>query len=347
MVLKLNVAFSDNPRVQPLKDGIVKPEGIELNFVTTTPGWIFHRNLYYDEFDVSEMSISSTFLAVERRGGTGKWDWSALPVFLSSCGLVWVTRAYVNANSGIRTLADVKGKRIGVPDYEMTAALWMKIVMKDMWDIDAKDNVWYNGRTAEMSRDEALGLDKDPVPGVERQWLTEDQTMDQMLANGDLDLAYIVPPRRPEGNTVAMERYSGISVTDDPRIRLLYADKGKALFAEYHRRFGHRHQPNHHVIVQNRILKEHPWVALELMRAFQRSKEVADNRQKAAIRAYFVYQGTDHQDQAEVYGEDLYPIGMRAMGKTVERCMQGSIEQGLIRKPLKLEEIYFRTTLDT
>ena len=346
MALKLNIAFSDNQRIQPLRDGTVKPEGIELNFIDMGAGWIFHRNLYYDEFDASEMSISSTLVAMERRGNTGKWDWSALPVFLSSGGLVWSVRTYVNTKSGVNTLEELKGKRIGVPDYEMTAALWMKIVMKDMYGIEAGDNVWYNGRTEELSRDQALGFDKDPVPGVERHWMTENQTLDGMLANGELDAAFFFLPQATEGDTLTMERYGGTSITD-PRIKLLLPDRGKALFAEYHKKFGHRHQPNHHVIVQNRILRKHPWAALELMRAFQKSKEVALRRQKAAMRAFFLYEGNDYSDQAGAYGEDLFPIGMRAMGKTAQRCIQGSLEQGLLRKDLKLEDVYFHTTLDT
>lgn len=80
MALRLTMAFSDNPRVQPLKDGAVKPQGIDLNCVTIEPGTLFFRNLMYDEFDVFEMSISETLLAIERRG-VGRWDWSALPVF--------------------------------------------------------------------------------------------------------------------------------------------------------------------------------------------------------------------------------------------------------------------------
>ena len=124
MALRLTMAFSDNPRVQPLKDGTVKPQNIELDYVTLDPSTLFQRNLFYDEFDVSEMSISETLLALERRYGS-KWDWSALPVFLSR-GHVWPT-LYVNVGSGIASLGDLKGKRIGVPNYDMTAALWLRI----------------------------------------------------------------------------------------------------------------------------------------------------------------------------------------------------------------------------
>ena len=94
MALRLTMAFSDNPRVQPLKDGAVKPQGIDLNCVTIEPGTLFFRNLMYDEFDVFEMSISETLLAIERRD-VGRWDWSALPVFLSR-GHHW-PRGFISA----------------------------------------------------------------------------------------------------------------------------------------------------------------------------------------------------------------------------------------------------------
>ena len=120
MALKLTVGFSDNSRVQPLKDDVVRPENIDLEFVNLDPNALFHRNLAHDDLDVSEMSFSETLLAKERSDGT-RWDWSALPVFLSR-GHGWA-RLYANTASGIENLGDLKGKRIGVPDYDMTAAL--------------------------------------------------------------------------------------------------------------------------------------------------------------------------------------------------------------------------------
>ena len=104
---------------------------------------------------------------------------------------------------------------------------------------------------------------------------------------------------------------------------------------------------NHHVIVQNRILREHPWAALELFKALQRSKEVAYERARQAQSAYLYFPGNDFQEQASSLGEDPFPIGIRAMGKNVQRAIQASLEQGLLTKPLQLEDVYFRTTLDT
>lgn len=347
MALTLNIAFGDHMRVDPLKDGTVKPEGIELNFINSNPGWTFHRALYYDEFDVWEMSLSSTLLALERRRDGGKWDWSCVPIFLSSGALAWAPRTWVNSSAGINDLCDLKGKRVAVNDYEQTAALWMKIVMKDLCNIEAKDNVWVNGRTKELSRDNALGLDTDPPPGVERQWLVEGQFIDVMLDRGEIDAAFISPPRPTEGYTVTMERWGGTQIEGNPRIRPLFPDLGKAMCAEYERKFGLHHTPNHHVVVQNRILKEHPWVAMSLYNAFQKSKEVAYQRAKDWRSAALVFEGEDWAEQAAIYGDDPYPIGLKAMGKTVERAVQGSMEQGLLRRRLSLQEIYHSSTLDT
>jgi 4,5-dihydroxyphthalate decarboxylase len=99
--------------------------------------------------------------------------------------------------------------------------------------------------------------------------------------------------------------------------------------------------------VQNRILREHPWVALELYDTFRRSKEIAYERARRceATRVYFP--GGDFAEQSAVVGDDPYPLGLAAMGRTVERAIRGSVEQGLLTRPLALDDIYFRTTLKT
>jgi 4,5-dihydroxyphthalate decarboxylase len=345
MALRLTMAFSDNPRGQPLKDGTVKPQNIDLECMTLEPSALFQRNLSYDEFDVSEMSISETLLAMERRDGS-KWDWSALPVFLSR-GHVWPT-LYVNTASGITSLGDLKGKRIGVPDYDMTAALWFRITLKDLYGIEARDNVWYNGRTKELSHGGALGLDKAGPVGVTHHWLTVDQTLDVMLDRGEIDACTAIrqESRITAGDPTVINRYGGTPIDSNPRLRKLLEDNGRGIVYEFYRKTG-CFQSNHHVIVQNRILRDHPWVALELFNAFQRSKEVAYERARRAQSAYLYFPGTDFQEQAAVLGADPYPIGIRAMGKNIERAIQGSLEQGLLRKPLRLEDVYYRTTLNT
>jgi 4,5-dihydroxyphthalate decarboxylase len=350
--LKLTMGFSDNPRLQPLKEGAVKPQNIDLEFVTISPNKLFFRNLTSGlEFDVSEMSISETLLAKERGEtfGRGRWDWTPIPVFLSR-GLFWAA-LYINTSSGIKQLRDLKRKKIGVPDYCMTAALWFKITLKDLYGIEPSDNVWYNGRTKELSHGAALGLDREGygvMKGVTHRWLTADQTTDVMLDRGELDA--IFPPSMSEGitagNTAVLDRYGGTPMTNNPRIRRLLNAEGKAAIYEFFRKTG-CHQPNHHVIIKNSVLREHPWVAMELYKAFEQSKEMAYERARKAQGTYLYFEGNDWKEQSAVFGEDPYPMGLRAMRKTLERAIQGSLEQGLIRKPIKIEELYFRATLDT
>jgi 4,5-dihydroxyphthalate decarboxylase len=345
MTLKLTLAFSDNPRLDPLKDGTVRPQNIELEFVTLEPGTLFLRNLLYDEFDASEMSISETLLARERGGGT-KWDWSALPVFLSR-GHHW-PYLYVNTASGIAGLGDIRGKRIGVPDYEMTAALWFRITLNELHGIEARDNIWFNGRTKGLSHAGALGLDRDGPVGVEHHFLGAEQTLDRMLEAGEIDACTAIRPqsRVSAGDPTVIDRWGGTEIRGNPRLKKLFEDDGRAVVAEFYRKTG-CFQANHHVIVQNRILTEHPWVALELYDAFRRAKEIAYERARRFETTRLYFPGRDLAAERAVFGEDPYPLGLAAMGPTIERAVKGSVEQGLLKQPLSLHEIYYRTTLKT
>ena len=123
-------------------------------------------------------------------------------------------------------------------------------------------------------------------------------------------------------------------------------DGGWELIRDYYRQTGFHHV-NHNIIVQNRILEENPWVAMELYIAFERSKQVAYQRARENLSGYLYMGGREFAEQAEVFGEDPYPLGINKMGKNIERAIQGSYEQGLLRRPLALDEVYFRTTLDT
>ena len=341
MALRLTIAFSNNPLVEPLRDGTVKPRDIDLDFVTVNGGSLFFRNLKYDEFDASEMGIPWTIRGLEMNV-PGKWDWAKLPVFLSR-GTGWAN-LYVNAASGIEHPRNLRGKRICVPEYNMSVCMWLRVMLSELYGIQPSDNIWFNGRTQEQHQGGALGLEEDKPPaGVELRWLTADQTPDDMLARGELDAAVITG--RP-GSSEAIDRYGGTPLTGNPQVRMLFPDGGRELVTEFYRRTG-TFQMNHHVIVQNRILREHPWAAMELFNAFQRSKEVAYERAAEASAGYLYFPGNAFQEQAEVFGEDPYPLGVRAMRKSFDKYIEAMVDSGAIKAPVSMEQVYHPATLDT
>ncbi|MFC1893457.1 hypothetical protein ACFLYR_05455 [Chloroflexota bacterium] len=345
MTIKLTVGLTRNPRFQPLLDGVVTPQSIELEFVLCNGAELFYRNLKYDEFDVSEMSFSDTLMVKDNSDGV-RWDWSGLPVFLSKA-FVWLD-IHVNTESGIYELRDLRGKRVGLPDYIMTAALWMRTILKELYGIDPKEITWFNGRTKELSHGGILGVDAEPPPGVSINWLRTEQTLDVMLERGEIDAAYgfSTPYSDRSSVFVSFDRYGGTPINSNPRIHKLLPDGGKQVIVDYYKNTGII-PANHLIIVQNRILRQHPWVALELYKAFQKSKEIAYERANQARSIYLLFEGKDYHEQESTFGSDPYPLGVKANRKMIETLFRSSLEQGLIRKSVQMNEIFHTTTLDT
>jgi 4,5-dihydroxyphthalate decarboxylase len=334
MPLELTVRCGPNPRLQPLMDGEVKVEDVDLKFETRDYGRLFYDNLRNDAFEMSEMSISESMLARERREKMGKdgWDWVAIPIYLSR-GHGW-TRLMVRESSDIKSLADLKGKRVGVPDYSMTFALWMKALLKDLYGIEAKDISWYNMRPRNYSHGLELGLDDDPPPGVDVHWLTADDRPAKMLQDGDLDAAIGVPA----------EDFAAAT-----GLRLLLPDEGKSVISQHYQRSGCFHA-NHHFLVQKRIMDANPGLGRKLYEAFKRSKEIAIERSQRDERdptTHLYFENSDVQEQASVFGPEPYPVGLKNMRRTLGRLVPASLEQGLLRRRLELSEVYDPSTLDT
>lgn len=345
-MLELTIAFSPNPRLLPLIDGAVKPQNIKLNFVESHPAELFYRNLKYDEFDVSEMSISDFLISRERRDAS-KWRWAALPIFFLKAFYLW-PGMYVHSSSGIKSAADLRGKRVGVPDYQMTAALWIRVVLKELYGIQPNEIIWYNGRIKQMSHGVLLGLDRDPPPDVTLNWLDESQTFDAMLDKGEIDAATGFAPRRfsERRNFIDIDRYGGVPLEGNPRLRKLLSDGGRQIIVDYFKKTNVI-PVNHMLIVQERILNEHPWVALELYKAFQRSKEVAYERAREFGAGYLLFVDSSFQDQAAIFGTDPYPQGIQPNKRMLEILFRGSFEQGLTKKVARLEDVFYPTVLDT
>lgn len=344
MGLRLTAGFSKNVRVRPLMDGTVKPQNVDIDFVVSPASELFYRNLKFEEFDIMEMSIACALMAMERSDGT-RWSWKALPVFLSKSFLF--IHLYANGSSGIESLRDLKNKKVGVPDYPMDAVLWLCIILKGLYGVQAKDLFWYNGRAKRFSHGAILGLDTHPPIGVHLEWISEDDTLDEMLDRKDLDAALLIPSSfERKRDPAAIDRYGGVPVTGNPKLRNLFPDRGRRILSEYFNKTGVV-PPNHLIVVKEKILREHPWIALELYKAFQASKQLAYEHAREVRSTYLLFEGSDVEQQMATFGEDPYPLGVKANRQMLEIAIQGCLAQGLIKRSVAVEDVFHPSTLAT
>jgi 4,5-dihydroxyphthalate decarboxylase len=343
-MLKLKLALTKNPRFEPLVDGRVKSADLDLDIFVTTPPELFYRNLKNDEFDVFEMSLSEYLITREQAKGD-RWQWSALPIFPAKA-FVWLG-LYVNTAAGIAGLQDLRGKRVGVPDYVMTAALWFRIFLKELHGIGRDEISWYIGRTRDLSHGGLLGTDTAPPAGVSLTWLNAGQTFDVMLDRGEIDIAYGFAPRHdPKLFSLNIDRYGGTPLEGNPRLNKLFTDGGRAVIEAFFRKTGIV-PANHVIVAQRRLLEQQPGLAAELLRLFSASKEAAYAAEARHGHAYLYFGGTATASQAAIYGEDPFPFGIGRNRAMLEMLFRNSHAEGLTRRLATIDEVFFRGTLDT
>jgi 4,5-dihydroxyphthalate decarboxylase len=343
-MLSLKLGLTNNPRFGPLVDRGIKSTQFELDVVVTTPPELFFRNLKNDEFDVFEMSLSEYLIARERARGE-RWQWCALPIFPAKAFL-WLG-LYVNPSSGVRGLADLRGKRVGVPDYVMTAALWFRVFLRELYGIAPRDVSWFIGRTRDLSHGGLLSLDAQPPADVSLTWLTSEQTFDVMLDRGEIDAAYGFAPRHdPKLFSLNIDRYGGTPLQDNPRIAKLFSDGGCAEVKVFFEKTGVV-PANHVIVAQRRLLEEHPWLGAEILNLFSRSKEAAYQRAGFGSSAYLYFEAMDRAAQETLFGKDPYPFGIAKNRNMLEMLFQSSHDEGLTRRRATIEEVFYRGLLDT
>jgi 4,5-dihydroxyphthalate decarboxylase len=322
-MLELKVGLTKNPRFEPLIDGSVKSEKLNFNIHVTTPPELFFRNLKDDEFDVFEMSLSEFLITRERAQGD-RWQWSALPIFPAKA-FVWLT-LYVNTAAGIRNLCDFKGKRVGIPDYVMTAGLWLRVFLRELCGIQPNEISWYIGRVPELSHGGMLGADVRPPPEVSVTWLSAAQTFDVMLDRGEIDAAYGFAPRHdPKLMTLNIDRYGGTPLEGNPRLQKMFADGGRSVIEAYCKKTG---------IVQ------------EVVRLFSASKQIAYERANFGYPAYLYFESSDRGKQSAMVGDDPFPFGIAQNRRMLETLFRNSHEEGLTKRLAKIEEVFLPSTLD-
>lgn len=343
-MLNLKLGLTKNPRFEPLIDGSVKSDKVNLNIHVTTPPELFFRNLKNDEFDVFEMSLSEFLITREQARGD-RWQWAALPIFPAKA-FVWLT-LFINTGAGIQNLCDLKGKRVGIPDYVMTAGLWFRVILKELCNIQPKDISWYIGRVQDLSHGGLLGMDSRPPAGVSVTWLNAAQTFDVMLDKGEIDAAYGFAPRHdPKLMTLNIDRYGGTPLEGNPRLKKMFADGGLSVVEAFDKKSGIV-PANHVIVAQRRLLEQQPWLADEIVGLFSASKRIAYERGNFGNPAYLYFEGSNRASQEAMVGDDPFPFGIAKNRPMLEMLFRNSHEEGLTQRLAKIEEVFFPSLLDT
>jgi 4,5-dihydroxyphthalate decarboxylase len=326
--LKLTCALSTNPRTTAILDGTIAPEGIDLETTALFPSEMFLRQLKYAEFDVSEMSLSSLTIATSQ----GPTEWVGLPVFTSR--RFFHTGILVNVNSGIEKPADLAGKRVGVPEFQQTAALWTRAVLRHEFGVDARSMKWNMERGPEQSHGGQTGFT--PPAGIELSYVPPEKNIGQMLVDGELDaLIHFI-------NEKNLVDRSTVDPRTSPNVRNLFDPLAEA--HRYYKKTG-VYPINHGMVVRRSIVEQHPWVVLNLYDAFVRAKQRIAREIHDDLEPYFDA-GLFDDTVAPALQIDPLPYGVKSARPVLEMITQAVVDDGLAKRRVGLDELFAKNTLE-
>ena len=333
---KLTLGFISafNERVDPLMNGTIQAEGIELVPTYSHPSETFWRQLKFQEFEVGEMSMSSYLIARERG-----FDMIALPVFPSR--RLFHTELMVHVDSGVQEPKDLVGKRLGVAEYQQTAALWLRGILEHDFGVSQFKVHWFMERTEELSHGGATGFT--PPSGISFQRIPPDKSLASMLLNHEIDAAPIASPWVLRQN--ALDRSSRVAGRGDwSRVKPLFPDR-MAEGARFFKKWGFL-PVNHAYTIRGDIYKKYPWVAFNLYTGFVKAKQHFNAKLLDSIPSALFFGREYLAMTQEMVGDDPYPYGVKANRKMLETLIDFSHEQGLTSKKMKVEELFAESTLE-
>jgi 4,5-dihydroxyphthalate decarboxylase len=334
---KLTLGFISafNERVEPLMNGTIEADGIELIATYSHPAETFWRQLKFHEFEIAEMSMSSYLIA--RSQGA---DMIALPVFPSR--RLFQTELSYHIDSGIREPADLAGKRLGVAEYQQTAALWIRGILEHDFGVSQYKIHWYMERSEEMSHGGTTGFK--PPAGISFNRIAPSKSLASTLVNNELDAAHIASPWVLQAN--ALDRSSRIRGAGDDwrKVRPLFPDR-MAEGARFFRRHGFL-PVNHAYIIRGDIHRQYPWVAGSLYQAFAEAKDRFRKNLFDKIPAALFFAQEYLAMTEKIFGEDPFPYGIKANAAMLETITSYSFEQGLTPRKMKVEELFAESTLN-
>jgi 4,5-dihydroxyphthalate decarboxylase len=338
--LSLSVCLSRNPLTEPILSGAVRPEGIDWVPSGIHPSEMFWRQLKYADFDVSEMSLSSLSIAASR----GVRDWVAIPVFTTR--KFFHTGIVVRDGAGIDRPEDLAGKRVGVPEYQQTAALWSRGALQHEFGVSPDQMRWFMERPPERSHGGATGFA--PPPGVELSYIAPDSSIGTMLGAGELDAALVYLSGR---NLVDRTPHGASEVGG---LRPLFADP-VAEGRRYYAKTGIL-PVNHTVVVRAALLQRHPWAALNIFSAFVAAKRAAHRPLTAMegeigsggglLEPWLAIGAIPPSTLSALTQVDPVPYGLAAQGTVLDALAAYLLEQGLVAVPVDMPSLFAPSTRD-
>jgi len=327
--MHLKVAFMSNPRLQPFVDGTIQLDGIELDWMFGHPASLHLRHLLENAFDIFEFSLSG-YIVVRDRPNMARLGWTAIPVFLSKAFLP--LELCVNKHAGIHSWANLAGKRIGLPDYNMTAAIWMRIMLMQLYGIQPSDITWFNGRKAVERHSTVIGFHTSP-PGVTVHEPGDDAALNDLLEHGDIDAAF--------GD------WAAVPINEGPNVRrLLNTEQGAQLITDFMQKTGTT-PINHCVVMHERLLIEQPQLALALYKALEAAKQESYRRARREAEAYLLFPDADFAHQAATFGSDPYPFGLAANRRMLELLVGQLASEEQVERRESAEYLFAETTYNT
>jgi len=315
--LNLTLACWNYDRTRALQDGSVTPDGIDLNYLDLPVEETFFRMVRHREFDVAEMSLSSYTVSLFK----DPKPFVAIPIFPSrffrhSC-------IYLSAKSGIKNPKDLIGRKIGVPEYQMTAPVWIRGILSDHYGVPVDSVTYWTGGEEEPGRPEKQKLNL--PPNIKVNSIPEDRTLAQMLRAGEIDAFYTA--RKPSS-------FDGKHVT---RLFENFVDVEKA----YYQQTG-MFPIMHTVAIKREVYEANRWIAQSLFKAFveAQKKTYEDLKETAALKGMLPWFNAHVEEALDLMGPDFWAYGFEPNYKTLETFLRYHHEQGLSPRLLNPEELF-------
>ena len=324
--LRLSLACWNYDRTRALLEGRIQPDGIDLTYLNMPVEETFFRMLRHQEFDVAEMSLSSYSVSLFKPDT----PFIAIPVFPSrffrhSC-------IYVNAAAGIGEPKDLIGKRVGNPEYQMTAPVWIRGILQDEYGVPVDSVTYYTGGEEEPGRPEKLKLEL--PPNIKVKPIGEKDTLAAMLRDGGIDAFYTA-------------RMPSTYHTGGGKVKRLFENYMEVEQAYYRKT---RIFPiMHTVAIRRSLYKQYPWIAMSLYKAFvQAQRETYDDLYvTAALKAMLPWLTKHVEDARALMGDDFWPYGFAPNRETLATFLRYHHEQGLSKRRLEPEALFAPETLES